>query len=560
VKKVAAVVALAFCWVVVPATAGATTINVTSTADNKGDDGLCTLREAVDAANTNATVNPGGVGGDDCPAGTGTGEDTIVLAPSTTYTLTGAANDDNNASGDLDIMYGGGTVNFNGNWGPTEVPNTVIDGNGVDRILDIRPDAAQVGFFGQGLTLTHGAVTGGGSGGAVRIADHDAHFGLSTSRVQQNDAGGNGGAISFADAVDGYVFGISQVQFSQNNADEEGGAIWIDTPQDSNATVELSSFIENTAGTMGGAAYIESAGSTTDEPVLQFTNSTLTFNQAGTGGGAVAFDFGDAGTVFFKFSTIANNSASALGSGGGIHTNDAHQFVFFQGGTIISANAAGGVLSNCAGPGDFQTGGWNLESANSCHLSTAAPKFDLINTDPLLRMSRINPGGKETTETMGLFVGSPALDRIPTASCDLPEFDQRLVSRPQPLMTSNCDVGAFEGAAVALADAESDGSDDTVDNCPLDQNADQANNDADFQGDVCDPDDDNDAVLDAADNCPLQTGVPSNAGCPAPTSAPPSAQAPSGSTGTTVKKCKKKKKKRSAEAAKKKKCKKKKRK
>jgi hypothetical protein len=175
-------------------------------------------------------------------------------------------------------------------------------------------------------------------------------------------------------------------------------------------------------------------------------------------------------------------------------------------------------------------------------------------------MSRINPGGKETTETMGLFVGSPALDRIPTASCDLPEFDQRLVSRPQPLMTSNCDVGAFEGAAVALADAESDGSDDTVDNCPLDQNADQANNDADFQGDVCDPDDDNDAVLDVADNCPLQTGVPSNAGCPAPTSAPPSAQAPSGSTGTTVKKCKKKKKKRSAEAAKKKKCKKKKRK
>jgi hypothetical protein len=52
-------------------------------------------------------------------------------------------------------------------------------------------------------------------------------------------------------------------------------------------------------------------------------------------------------------------------------------------------------------------------------------------------------------------------------------------------------------------DDDNDGVDDDVDNCPVDANSDQANNDGDAQGDVCDADDDNDGVLDADDNCPL---------------------------------------------------------
>jgi len=44
---------------------------------------------------------------------------------------------------------------------------------------------------------------------------------------------------------------------------------------------------------------------------------------------------------------------------------------------------------------------------------------------------------------------------------------------------------------------------DDVDNCPAVANVDQANNDGDAEGDVCDLDDDNDTVGDNTDNCPL---------------------------------------------------------
>src|SRR5262249_41030223 len=40
-----------------------------------------------------------------------------------------------------------------------------------------------------------------------------------------------------------------------------------------------------------------------------------------------------------------------------------------------------------------------------------------------------------------------------------------------------------------------------LDNCHFNKNADQKNNDADALGDVCDDDDDNDAVDDTDDNC-----------------------------------------------------------
>lgn len=82
-----------------PVTA-AGTIVVTTTLDAISNDGLCSLREAVIAANTNAESS-------NCPAGS-PGEDTIVFDASIslpavfTLTLTGQ-NENYAASGDLDV-------------------------------------------------------------------------------------------------------------------------------------------------------------------------------------------------------------------------------------------------------------------------------------------------------------------------------------------------------------------------------------------------------------------------------------------------------------------------
>jgi CSLREA domain-containing protein len=470
-KVTVASAAVALCALALPSMAGATTIPVNSIFDNKTDDQLCTLREAVDAANTNLPVNPGG--GADCPSGESGNTDTITLAatPTFPYILSGPANDDANVSGDLDITAGGELV-IDGTTDGNEVPTTIVDGAHLDRIFDLRPSAEQVKFFAQKLILVHGAVAGSAAGGAIRVADPDADFGISTSRVHENDAGGSGGGISFDNAAPGYVFGVSQTEFSGNNADEEGGAIYVDTLQDANSNVETSTFVGNTAGTMGGAVYIESVGSSdTTAPVLTLVNSTVTGNVAGTGGGALAFDFAGTGTAQLKFTTIDGNSTPTAAAGGAIYTNDASQLALFLG-SIVSKNTAAGSPSNCAGPGQFISLGYNLDSGSSCF--NPAQSTDLVNNNPLLAPLDAYTGGKLTTRTQGLYDGSPALDRIPrtpTDQCDINndanhtnDVDQRYVTRDVP--PALCDIGAFEGSLGAAPDSDGDGLIDPLDDCP----------------------------------------------------------------------------------------------
>ena len=83
-----------------------------------GPDGQTSLREAVCAANNNA------------------GADTITFSVNGTFALTGAANEDNGGSGDLDIKQ---SLAINGNG----AANTIIDGSGTERIFDVFPCGRQ---------------------------------------------------------------------------------------------------------------------------------------------------------------------------------------------------------------------------------------------------------------------------------------------------------------------------------------------------------------------------------------------------------------------------------
>ena len=82
----------------VPAAASAAPIAVNTQADTVADDGTCSLREAITAANADTAS---GASTGECAAGSGA--DTISL-PAGTYTRTRAGDGENlNSTGDLDV-------------------------------------------------------------------------------------------------------------------------------------------------------------------------------------------------------------------------------------------------------------------------------------------------------------------------------------------------------------------------------------------------------------------------------------------------------------------------
>ena len=73
------------------------------------------------------------------------------------------------------------------------------------------------------------------------------------------------------------------------------------------------------------------------------------------------------------------------------------------------------------------------------------------------------------------------------------------------------DAGEFNVNKITIAeppDADGDDVPDRVDNCPQTPNSDQADNDGDGAGDVCDDDDDGDGIPDGDDACVLSDVTP----------------------------------------------------
>jgi hypothetical protein len=105
-------------------------------------------------------------------------------------------------------------------------------------------------------------------------------------------------------------------------------------------------------------------------------------------------------------------------------------------GTIIADSSNGGEVW-----GVVTDAGYNICSDGTAGFTATG---SLTNTDPLLGPLADNGG---LTLTIGLYVGSPALDRIPSG---YPPTDQRGVSRPQG---PAAEVGAYEGPGLPLPPA-----------------------------------------------------------------------------------------------------------
>jgi CSLREA domain-containing protein/uncharacterized repeat protein (TIGR01451 family) len=352
-----------------PAARAADITTINSTADDLTDNGNCTLREAIQAANTDAAV-------DVCAAGSGA--DAIVL-PAGTYTLTlaGASGEDNNATGDLDVTA---ALTITGA-GPAQ---TVIDANGIDRIFDVRPGAGTVVI--SGVTVINGDVTG--SGGGIRsenadltlintvVASNNAVEGggvhvesgsatLSGGRIDGNSADRGGGvSVNYGNVTssEGHIIsnsaswgggiyaGFGSVALSggliSGNSAQRGGGVFLLTSYAS-AMLSGTEVLDNSASEDGGGVYVNSGGTTLSGGLISGNSAQY------DGGGVFAFN-GDA-TFTQTEGTIAYNSAQ---DGGGVYAYWGRATL--SGGQIISNSASdsGGGVFVFLDSGIFvQTGG-----------------------------------------------------------------------------------------------------------------------------------------------------------------------------------------------------------
>ncbi|MBC8447965.1 MAG: right-handed parallel beta-helix repeat-containing protein [Chloroflexi bacterium] len=309
-------------------------ITVTTTADEFGSGAGCSLREAIQAANTDTAF-----GG--CPAGSGA--DTITL-PAGTYTLTIAgATEDANATGDLDILS---DLTINGD----DTDTTIIDAQGLDRVLHVHSGQT---VSVNNVTMTEGQAPspddGGGienSGGTVTlnnstiISNTAAWCGggiynkgtvtLNNSTISSNHANGGGGGIH---NYPGSTVTLNNSTISNNSADWRGGGIWVTLRGD--VTITNSTISDNSTGGNGGG--IENSDGT-----LTLNNSTVSNNSAERNGGGI---YNEKGTVTLDHSTVISNSAE--GSGGGIHNYTSCRLTLTS--SSVSNNSAegsgGGIYS-----------------------------------------------------------------------------------------------------------------------------------------------------------------------------------------------------------------------
>lgn len=424
-------------WVVGAAPAATFTVN--TTADNEIDgDGLCTLREAITAANSNASYH-------DC-AWAGSPNDTInfsvtgtirlgsalppLLASGFDLTIDGPGADlltisgdtDGDGSGDVQVLtsdapnltlreltIADGTTSGNGGGVKILAGSTFTT---IDHCLlmgNVAVNGGAVYHGGANLTILNSEINDNQAslGGGVYLANGNNN--ISSSKISGNQATTGGGIYHYSNNLN-----LTATSVYSNAASDKGGGLYVYA---SNVFVTKCTFQENQAAS-GGGIYQEANNLTID-------NSTFWGNQAENGGAIL-----NKMSVMINSSTFYANSASV--SGGGLLNQ--HIYPPNLRNSIIANSASGGSCS-----GDIANGYNNIDSGDTCGWGSA--NGSLSNTDPLLGPLRDNGG---ETLTLAPTWGSPAIDGVTyntPNSC--PSGDQRGVTRPQGAF---CDIGAVEFA------------------------------------------------------------------------------------------------------------------
>lgn len=292
------------------------------------DDGNCSLREAVQTANTNQPINATNEAGDpddddqpDCVVGSGSGDvpDLIVFG-----------------SGVSQVTLQGDEIVINSHiamLGPV-----AIDGARRDRIFRVATSNAMLDL--SGMTLANGKDGGGGA-----ILVEQGTLNVAGVAFLNNEATASGGAISNS----GGKLRIAGATFIGNKAAADGGAISSTGPGRS-MVVAAAAFEGNTAGGSGGAVHV-----TTSNGSAEISDSTFSANVArggeAAGGGAVANN----GVLTLIRASFAGN-LSPDGRGGAVFSGSGKELAVRD--SAFAANVAGstpglarqgGAISNLGG-------------------------------------------------------------------------------------------------------------------------------------------------------------------------------------------------------------------
>jgi CSLREA domain-containing protein len=431
---------------VTPTAAGASTVHVTTHADeNNGcTPASCSLREAVASTPAGGTIA--------VPAGPFPLGSQIAITHAVTIQGAGRAATTVDAGGLGRVFFvTGGPVTIRGmtltggnGGGPSTYGGAILAETParltLDRVRLTKNAVTQASFAG-----SQGSDGGGGvaSTGPLTVLGSSIDHNKVDMHADDNlQFVGGGGIYSSSDLVvrnsevsDNVVIAGGSENSNSSVDHNGGGGIYV--YPSGKLTLDRSTVGRNSASTTGnlnvnqnggGGIYLETGSST-------ITSSTIAGNRGGAvtpnvdnGGGGIYLD---AGTVALASTTVAGNTATA-----GAGSANAGGALYRYGGsatarnTIVAGNSADQAsLSNCLG--SISSQGHNIEDGDTCGLSGAG---DQVSTPIKLGPLAFNGG---ITRTRAIFASGPAFN----TGTGCPSTDQRGVPRPTG---AGCDVGAFE--------------------------------------------------------------------------------------------------------------------